>query len=234
MRETYIDEDGYTYETRPYGARRYVDSPELEDARNDLKAARTRHDQLGVAYDEERNPVVRDQLRMDYLLACTDVTRAEIAVEIAERHLREREDDYGYIAVDGTRVPYGSGKPAFHLENGKPVGGHDDTDKTEDRDADAGEDHTACQDDDGGADEVEWILIRLADYIANVDEAVTCSLRDVDVELGRALRESGTRIPSNAASAYHAGFNLASTVVVSTMARLLDRNRNFPSHLAAA
>ena len=225
MRETYIDEDGYTYETRPYGARRYVDSPELEDARNDLKAARTRHDQLGAAYDEERNPVVRDQLRMDYLLACTDVTRSEIAVEIAERHLREREDDYGYIAADGTRVPYGSGKPAFHLDHGNAVDGHDGTEETESQERDAGENPAACQGDDGGVDEVEWILIRLADYVANVDEAVTCALRDVDTELGRALRESGARIPSNAASAYHAGFNLASTVVVSTMARLLDRNR---------
>ncbi|RYN12651.1 hypothetical protein PG2006B_1117 [Bifidobacterium animalis subsp. animalis] len=226
MRETYIDEDGYTYETRPYGARRYVDSPELEDARNDLKAARTRHDQLGAAYDEERNPVLRDQLRMDYLLACTDVTRAEIAVEIAERHLREREDDYGYIAVDGTRVPYGSGKPAFHLDqDGNAVGDHDDQGEPDDGEADAGKDHTACQDDDGGADEVEWILISLPDYVANVDEAVTCTLRDVNTELERNLSESYDRVPANATDTYRTGFNVARTVVVSTMARLLDRNR---------
>lgn len=117
MRETHIDEDGYTYEERPHGRREYVDSPKLANLRRALKDAQHRADNLWDEFesfdyfDSVDQPEERHSIHQQYLDACITCTGIDAAITRERFRLMQRGSDYGFINADGERVPYDDDMP---------------------------------------------------------------------------------------------------------------------------
>lgn len=106
------DAEGYVFEERSCGRRRYVDSIKLRNLRRARADAQKEVERLAAILDgwdanaNEYLPYDRHAYHRSYMDARIRLNSIEASITREQWHLMQKSSDYGYIDAHGDRVPF--------------------------------------------------------------------------------------------------------------------------------